>query len=1005
MIGAAELGRCHSIDALFDLLRTLAYPIEPIEIVAEEWRRAGIEIGWDDTLSLHLAARTRSADIYVTGGAVEAEIAARFLRSLQSYNVLIKPILICCSDAALLIFDLSKRRELRRLDVDLRHPSPHAIDRLNLLTLNDGADAARLFERALDREALTRQFFDRFRSSVRDAAASLKQSYPAETHDAITAEALLILSRILFLYFIQQKGWLNGERRFLVDRLDESVRSGREFFPGVLLPLFFGCLNTPVAERDATARSLGVVPYLNGGLFEPAAFERRHPDIHLSNELMRGIVEQTFERYAFTIDENDAGGMHIDPEMLGKVFESLMAADERAASGSFYTPRAIVDVLTERAIDAWLSDGLKPVPHLDRHEARVAMQRFERITVLDPACGSGAFLLSALSVIERRMGQLCNILEIEPPSRQAIMERSLFGVDLKPEAVRLCELRLWLAIVAKTNVAIESIPPLPNLDRNILQGNSLLSPTDFLGNARGDVYRQWLSALRAHADLVGRYRNGPQHERPALARLLRASDRRLATELLSKAVDRDEEELQQLSLPQRDLFGQLRSIDNGRCRELQQRIRDSRRTLDRLEEGEVDFFSFDVHFAHVMAGGGFDMVIGNPPWVRNSRIDPRAKRMYIDRYALFRGRGGAAFHQPDLSVVFFERALSLAAPHGVVSLLLPAKVMNAAYAAPLRRAAEAEAIVALDDWSDDARRHFDADTFPLGLTVSKAKRHRQVHVTSGGESFVTPQQSLTLSGSEWVLLPPAVDRILRRLHREHASLADVLDRAPVMGVKTGDNDSFFIDVKCIRGNTAETHDGIHIPLRYLCRCVRGRDIRRWQTCDPAWMLWPPPGGWIRIPRWLERFAELRGIDADDLNLAYVRSEHCGIKVVWKDVSRGIAAAVLRREMNGVPLIPNQTLYALPAKTMQDANALATLLNSTVVNALAVSVAERAKDFHYRYFGRTMARVPVPAAWSKLREARGEADRLVDALYGITPSEHSQLDRYVKHRLGYVVNDD
>lgn len=950
MIAAERLRDCATP---FDVLRALGYAVRPIAIDVGAWRRAGIDISWHSG-DLHLATRTDSADVYVTDNLIDPESVIRFLRSLRAYNVIAKPVLICCASRQLIIYDLSPRRELRRLDVALDEPSPHALDRLNLLTCSDGADIARLFDRALDRDALTRQFFDRFRTSVHEVTAALRPQCRGERQDAIAAQALLILSRILFLYFVQQKGWLNGERRFLVDRLELAIEQRREFFATVLTPLFFGCLNTPRASRETSVRAFGAIPYLNGGLFEPSAFERKHADLHLPNELMQAIIERTFERFAFSIDETDSSGMHVDPEMLGKVFESLMAADERAASGSFYTPRAIVDVLVERAI------------------GECDPERLRAIRILDPACGSGAFLLSALSALERRLPDV---------SRQTIIERCLYGVDLKAEAVRLCELRLWLAIVAKTNLAIDDVPPLPNLDRNILQGNSLLSPTDFLGNARADVYRDWLCAIRAHSDLVDRYRCAPQHERPALARLLRASDCRLATELLSAAIERDEAELHQLSIPQPTLFGDSHPIDIARCRELQHRIRDSARTLDRLEQGELDFFSFDVHFAHVMAAGRFDVVIGNPPWVRNSRIDMRSKRMYADRYPLFRGRNGNAFHQPDVSVVFFERSLSLASCTGVVSLLMPAKVMNAAYAAPLRRAAEGETIIALDDWSDRARHHFDADTFPLGITIKKGAAPRSaaaVHVAPGGE---------------WSILPREVRDVIARLQREHPPLATTLGRTPVMGVKTGDNNSFFVAVTRVRGDNADTADGVSIPLRYLCRCVRGRDLRNGVIAEPAWMLWPPPAGWLRIPRWLERFAELRGIDPDDLRLSYVRPEHHGLKVVWKDVSRGVTPALLRREMNGVPLIPNQSLYALAASCVAEAQALAKVMRSTAFNALAVSIAERAKDFHYRYFGRTIARVPLPGAWRD------------ENAYGLTRDEEALLDTYVKRRLGYAADDD
>jgi hypothetical protein len=1002
MITAAHLRACTSRDAALSLLRQLGYPVQPVAIVPAEWRRAGIDVAWNGSSELHLAARTPQLDLYLVSGddAHDSGAAELFLRSLQAYNAIVKPAIVAVSHQRLTMYDLSARRALRRLDIDVAHPSAHAIDRINLLAAGD--DAARIFDRALDRESLSRQFFERFRRAAGELGAAVGD----------TQQSLLILSRLLFLYFIQQKGWLAGERRFVVDRLDAAVRQGRDFYTTVLEPLFFGCLNTGRHERTASARKLGDIPYLNGGLFEPSVFERDN-SVVLPNELMQRVIEEVFERFDFSIDESDAAGTHVDPEMLGKVFESLMADHERAASGSFYTPREIVDVLASRAIiealagtDARTRQALEAtargetpfrIPDVATLRARV-----ESITVLDPACGSGAFLLSALHLLERIARATGARV-----SRRDLVERALYGVDLKPEAVRLCELRLWLAIVSRSDEEIASIPPLPNLDRNILQGNSLLSPTDFLGDNRGDVYRDWRNALRAQTDLIARYRGAPQKERPSLARLIRANDQRLASELLCKAIDLDESELQRLAAPQRDLFGRLREVSLSQCRGLHARIAENRRVLERVEEGELGFFSFDVHFAHVVARGGFDVVIGNPPWVRNSRIDGRTKAMLADRYRLFRADGArdaAAFHQPDLSIAFVERALALTAPHGAVSLLLPAKVLNAAYAAPLRRYVESTlSVVALDDWSTDARRYFDADTFPLGMTVSKRAP--------------SSRPALTLGGSEWVLLPPELYATLARIHRQFPPLAETLARVPVMGVKSGDNSAFFLDVKRVRRNALETTDGLHIPFSAVCRCVRGRDVRRWSIGEPAWMLWPPARGF-------RRFAAARGLDADALQLSYVRPEHLGIKVVWKDLSRGICAAVLgeSRTTHGrsIPLVPNQTLYALDAASVDEAHVLAAALNSTIVNVLTIAVAERAKDFHFRYFGRTIARVPLPRidpagpAWPRLlrcarratRDANvaGEIDSVMAELYGVSAEEHARLAEYLRRRLGYSDDD-
>ncbi|HEX6159236.1 MAG TPA: N-6 DNA methylase, partial [Thermoanaerobaculia bacterium] len=474
MLTAPDL---HNADAV-SLLRRLGYPVSPVDVDAEEWRRGGVNIPWNGETRFQLAVRMRDFDLFVLTGKVNEKEVSQFLQDYARYNKVTKSVLINQYDQKLALYDLLGRA-LRRLDVDLDRPSPHALGRLNLLTAGEASELPRIFDRALDRESVSRQFFLRFRQATFDVAAALRACCPGEPQEAIDGEALLILSRLLFLSFVQEKGWLNGERRFLVDRLAHEVSRGREWFSGVLLPLFFGCLNTPLHERTFAARKLGRIPYLNGGLFEPAELEKQH-DLHLPNELMQRVVEEVFEKFDFRIDETDAAGTQVDPEMLGRVFESLMAEDDRATSGSFYTPRAIVDTLTEKAILRWLGEG----------EPRELAERLETITILDPACGSGAFLLSALGVVERLYGQFAG--EVPRDLRRRIIERSLYGVDLKPEAVRLCELRLWLAIVANSTATIEEVEPLPNLDRNIMQGNSLLAPTDFLGDARADIYHQWL---------------------------------------------------------------------------------------------------------------------------------------------------------------------------------------------------------------------------------------------------------------------------------------------------------------------------------------------------------------------------------------------------------------------------------------------------------------------------------------------------------------------------------
>src|SRR5215212_6607827 len=129
------------------------------------------------------------------------------------------------------------------------------------------------------------------------------------------------------------------------------------------------------------------------------------------------------------------------------------------------------------------------------------------------------------------------------------------------------------------------------------------------------------------------------------------------------------------------------------------------------------------------------------------------------------------------------------------------------------------------------------------------------------------------------------------------------------------------------------------------------------------MLWPPVQRWKKPPAWLRKLAAARGLEPEDFRLSFVKPEHVGIKVAWKDLGRGLSAAVLpdvvHVDERAFPLVPNQTLYAIDAVSLDEAYAIAAILNSTIAGALLVSVAERAKDAHYRYFGRTVAALPLP----------------------------------------------
>src|SRR5438552_10676089 len=283
---------------------------------------------------------------------------------------------------------------------------------------------------ALGTEAVTPRFFRAFRAVLERFTDRLPTPRSRSDRHAL---ALTALTRVLFLYFVQEKGWLDGDRRYLSHLLDRALTARRHFHRVALHPLCFGVLNRPVAERSAAARALGRLPFLNGGLFEPTALERRHGPAVWPNPDWRDAFDDLFERFRFSARETGAGES-VAPDMLGRVFEGVMDSTERHASGTYYTPAPIVRDLV-RAAPAHPPD-------------------LRTLAILDPAAGSGAFLLGALDELIALRAAAG-----EPATaalRRDVVARSLYGVDLNPAAVRLPELRLWLALVAADDAAADA---------------------------------------------------------------------------------------------------------------------------------------------------------------------------------------------------------------------------------------------------------------------------------------------------------------------------------------------------------------------------------------------------------------------------------------------------------------------------------------------------------------------------------------------------------------------
>jgi len=883
---------------------------------------------------------------------------------------------------------------IRLATVPLPRPQNAALATVERLAPTAGESALALSLRVgevLATEGVTPRFFRTFRQTLDRLTDRLTVPHVrADRHDL----ALTALTRVLFLYFVQSKGWLDGDHRYLPQLLQSALTRQLHFHRAFLHPLCFGVLNRPVASRGPRARALGRVPFLNGGLFEPTTLERRHGPAIWSNADWRDAFDDLFERFHFSVREDDAGEL-VAPDMLGRVFEGVMDPTQRRTSGSYYTPAALVREIVRAGLEAtlvsrlglgpataarWIHEGIPPSPVPD----------VRTLTVLDPAAGSGAFLLGAL-------GELVALrcAAGEGPAlavKRDVLAHSLFGVDLTPTAVRLTELRLWLALVADDDtVDLAAVAPLPNLDGHVRQGDALLDPlalAESLGGRGlrigGPEVRRLTNARRTLFDLAGPAKRAAQTE-------LGRAEAALARGLFAQAAAGLEAAIGELltAAKDRDLFGRRRGLGPterlwlSRSRASLRELRSAARKLER--DGAVPFFSFEAHFADVAQRGGFDLVAGNPPWVRAERLPARVRETLAARYSCWRavGAGTGFAHLPDLAVAFTERALELVRPGGVVALLVPAKLATSGYAEPLRRYLSHRAQIArAAPLTEPAARAFAAAVYPMALVAARADATGlETTATALGPKPGAPgvPQRLLQAAGPWILVPDA-DRIARRLR---AAFPTVGDRwTPQLGVKTGADDLFLVSAASTGTRPA----------------VRGRDVGVWRCNPRLHLLWThdadgrplaqlPSAVAAQLAPHLERLrrrADYRaGAPWQLFRTGLARAQH---RVLWPDLGRRLAAALPEPAV-----VPLNTVYGIVARDGAEAVGLAALLNSRWLTALACLVADPARGGFHRFNAHVVRDLPVPSAgspaWAALATLGARRESTDDAVADAFELDH------------------
>ena len=959
------LARLASLDDLLELTAALGYAPGGDELNAAARARLGLDGAGLATRRAAIVGRHASFTVYglLADTPARSQVSAAAERLARAtpgeHNLLLVLDTQATTLAAAAVAPRNGGFAVRQLRVALRRPSPVSAEILGGLAAGPRDTPVSLAVRAadvLEEEGLTRHFFRDF-SRYHAVAAERLRDMPRATGGERRDFALVILTRLLFLYFVQARGWLAGRSDFLPSLLDTALGRGHPFHRAVFEPLCFGALNAPPDRRSAAARALGALPFLNGGLFERHAIERRFPRATLDNETWRALFDDLFERFHFTVRERDEADA-VDPEMLGRVFEGLMAREKRRERGTYFTPRHLLRDVVGRTLAAALAG---------RDADAVC-----RMRVLDPAVGSGAFLLEVLAQLEAARAAL-RPDERPTARRRAIVRDCLFGVDLDPMAVRLAELRLWLALLVDDDARLEDVAPLPNLDQNLRQGDSLLSPLE----AACELHTPAAARIQAVAERRLAYFGATGRDKAVLVKAIRADERALALEAADAGIATLTARLADAaSASGRDLFGRRPYRTAGAARRIAAWRRERRDLLAarrRITSGdELPFFAYDIHFASVLADGGFDVVLGNPPWIRGERLPLGVRAALTRRYASYRAatsRRGFA-HLPDLSVAFVERALDLVRPGGVVGFLLPSKLLRAGYAGPLRALLRRTAsVVALADRAHDTGSGFAATVFPLVMVLRKCSPNsdepaevRVVGASGRAVVGITAQRDLGLdeapSRAPWLALPGDVVRAIRQVLRAGPRLGAVF--RPTLGVKTGANEVF------LRPQARADE----LPAACRRPAVLGRDVAPFAVHPSRVLLAAVDGRGAPLERppaevvsFLAPFASRLARRADAHNAApwtLFRTEilRGPWLVIWRDIAFRLEATPLCRDAPDAP-IPLNTCYGVAVPDAYTAHWLAGYLNSAAARNVAAALAERASGGAYRFSAVTVGALPLP----------------------------------------------
>jgi hypothetical protein len=868
--------------------------------------------------------------------------------------------------------------------------------------------------RAFDVEAVNKDFYANYETCFYDEVkpAVLKVlGDDADAHDFTQ----LLFNRLMFCWFLQKKGWLGGRRDYLLHLLERASRprlSRRDdpadhpyttvgnLYHDYLAFLFFQVLSNPEDERrkhqPTDPHVSWEAPFLNGGLFERTPLDERveaAPRMkRLPTATLKAILQDLFARYNFTVEESTSLDVQValDPELLGTIFEKLVTG--RHETGSYYTPRPVVEFMCREALAHYLTgvaghaghaaidelvynhnvEGLSPIDATD------IIRALDGVRACDLACGSGAYLVTLLHELVALYRAIYSEKLRDPKKdydlKLRIIQRNLYGVDIDPFAVHIARLRLWLSLVVDNEETDwHRVQPLPNLDFKIEVGDSLTAP-DPSGGLQPDMFRQ--QQVTDYFQLKTSY-------------------------LMAHGGDK------QTIRPQIDI--------------LRQQIADWAHPHPtpppRAGEGQGGSIPFDwqVEFAEVFSTpplvgeglgwgqGGFDIILANPPYVRQEVV----KQQLGDKYkpALVKLYPEAYVSTADLYVAFYARAHQLLKPGGVGCFISSNKWLRAGYGEKLRQhLLDSQAFHLVADFGD-LPVFQEATAYPCIFLWQKQPRgdtpttwavvkNLQVCYDEGVREHIT-RMAQTLPASQFGKGKPrlavsAFSDCRAKMEASGPRLGELVKGQIFRGIVTGLNEAFVVDRSTYENLVAADSGSLDI----LKPLIAGDDVLRYEiNYRESYLIWTYIG--VPIKKYPAVFKHLRQFQAP-AEKRWDQGEH------WWELRACDYYDVFTRPKIVYPQIGKEPRFVLdtqnyfPLKTVycidSDDWYLLGVLNSATISSLMEETLTKLRGGYWEFYTAKMETLPIPDAPTSERKA---VARLAEKAQQLHTQRRKRVEQFLR----------